>query len=89
MKKQSGALMSSKLIALKQEAISRIAYTVSCQVFLSFMQIGTMLTPPKTLNNKDFPYMTGSPAFGPMFPNPRILDPSVTIALTFLYPLLE
>jgi hypothetical protein len=48
------------------------------------MQKGTTSTLPKSLNNRDFPYMTGSPAIGPIFPNPRIEVASVTIAHNLL-----
>jgi hypothetical protein len=43
------------------------------------MQKGTTSTPPNILKSKDFPYMTGRPARGPIFPRPRIAVPSVTI----------
>lgn len=45
------------------------------------MQIGTTFTPPNTLKSKDFPYITGKPALGPISPKPKIAVPSVTIAL--------
>ncbi len=72
---------------MKYEDKSSIASTVYSGVFLLLMQIGTTLTPPKTLNNNDFPSITGKPDFGPISPKPNIAVPSVTIALTFLYPL--
>lgn len=50
------------------------------------MHTGTTLTPPKTLNSKDLPYITGNPARGPISPKPRIAVPSVTIALICWYP---
>lgn len=53
------------------------------EFYLGYIQNGTISTSPKTLNNKDFPSMTGSPATGPIFPNPKIAVPSVTIAETF------
>lgn len=48
------------------------------------MQKGTTSTSPSTLKSNDFPSITGSPATGPIFPNPKIAVPSVTIAETFL-----
>jgi len=56
---------------------------VSSFVLLLLMQMGTTFTPPKTLNNKDFPSITGRPALGPMSPSPKIAVPSVTIVLIF------
>jgi len=57
-----------------------IAWTYSAGVFLGLMQTGTTSTSPKSLKSKDLPYITGSPALGPMFPYPRTAVPSVTIA---------
>jgi len=48
--------------------------------FLSLIQTGTTYTSPNNLNSNDFPSITGSPAEGPMFPNPNTAVPSVTIA---------
>ena len=62
-------------------SIALISYPV---FFLGYIQNGTTSTSPKHLNNNDFPSITGSPATGPIFPNPNIAVPSVTIAETFL-----
>lgn len=71
-------------MALKNPILLLIALISYYVVFLGYIQNGITSTSPKTLNNKDFPYMTGRPAAGPIFPNPRMAVPSVTIADTFL-----
>jgi len=52
--------------------------------YLGYIQKGTTSTLPKSLKSKDFPSITGNPAIGPIFPNPRIDVPSVTIVHSFL-----
>ena len=39
--------------------------------------------PAKVLKRTHFPSITGSAASGPMFPNPRTAEPSVTTATRF------
>lgn len=75
--------MSYRLIALKNPILLSIALISSCAFFLGYIQKGTISTSPRVLNNNDFPSMTGNPATGPIFPNPKIAVPSVTIADTF------
>ena len=48
--------------------------------FRWWIQTGTTSTSPNNLNSKDFPYITGNPADGPILPKPNIAVPSVTIA---------
>ena len=60
----------------------------SFEVFLLLMQTGTTSTSPRTLKSSDFPYITGSPAFGPISPNPKMAVPSVIIVLNCLEELL-
>lgn len=76
--------MSYKLSALKYPTLLLIAVISSSVVFRGYMQNGMTSTSPRTLKSNDFPSMTGRPATGPMFPNPKIAVPSVTIAETFL-----
>ena len=52
----------------------------ACSGDLGWMHTGTTSTSPSNLNNRDFPSITGKPAFGPIFPYPRTAVPSVTIA---------
>ncbi len=42
--------------------------------------IGKASTPPRYLNNRAFPSMTGKPASGPMSPKPSTLVPSLITA---------
>lgn len=53
--------------------------TYYCIDFLGYIQKGTTSTSPKILKSNDFPYITGKPAIGPIFPNPKIAVPSVTM----------
>jgi hypothetical protein len=75
--------MSYRLIALKYPILLSIALISSCAFFLGYIQNGKISTSPNVLNNNDFPYITGNPATGPIFPNPKIAVPSVTIAEIF------
>jgi len=75
--------MSSKLTPAKFPIKFLIAWIYYYGVFFGLIHTGTTYTPPKCLNKHDFPYMTGNPAFGPIFPNPKIAVPSVTIAHKF------
>lgn len=61
-----------------------MAVIYSSGVSLGYIQNGIISTSPKTLKRIDFPSITGNPATGPMFPNPKMAVPSVTIAETFL-----
>ena len=72
------------MIALKYPTLLLIAVIYYSVDFLGYIQKGTTSTSPKTLKSNDFPSITGNPATGPIFPNPKIAVPSVTIAETFL-----
>ena len=53
-------------------------------LFRGYIQKGITSTFPRILKSTDFPYITGKPAIGPIFPKPNIAVPSVTIKQTFL-----
>ncbi len=59
--------------------------TVSMILSGSFVprQSGNASTPPRYLNRRDLPSMTGMPASGPMSPRPRTLVPSEMTATVF------
>src|SRR5512136_844788 len=59
--------------------------TVSMILSGSFVprQRGYASTPPRYLNRRDLPSMTGIPASGPMSPRPSTLVPSETTATVF------
>lgn len=76
--------MSSRLTAIKFLTLLAMASISYCAVFLGLMQNGTTSTSPSNLNSKDFPYITGKPALGPISPNPRIAVPSVTMTAILL-----
>ncbi len=79
--KQRGAEMSSRLIAPKEGAIAVTAATISSgSVVLS--TIGTESSPAKDFISADLPSMTGSEAFGPIFPSPSTAVPSEITATT-------
>lgn len=66
--KHYGAVISSRLMALKNEATSKMAYIYYYTVSLLLMHIGTTSVPPNDLKSSDFPYITGNPALGPISP---------------------
>ena len=80
--KQSGDLMSSRLMPPKVGAMKRTAWMTSSGVFAS-MQTGKASTPPKRLNSTDLPSMTGSDAVAPMLPRPKTAVPFETTAMVF------
>ena len=82
MPKHFGCSMSSRFTPPKDGVIS---FTVSMIFSGSFVArgMGKASTPPRYLNNRAFPSMTGNPASGPMSPRPRTRVPSVTIATWF------
>ena len=47
----------------------------------TLMQIDTISVPPNSLNNADFPSITGNPPNGVISPYPRTAVPSVTITV--------
>ncbi len=67
--------MSSRLTPPKEGCRN---LTVSMIFSGSFVprQIGYASTPPRYLNRRDLPSMTGMPASGPMSPRPKTLVPS-------------
>src|SRR5207244_9355828 len=80
--KHFGCAMSSRLTPPNEGVMS---LTVSMIFSGSFVAsgIGNASTPPRYLNNRDLPSMTGNPASGPMSPRPRTRVPSVTMATWF------
>ncbi|MNP37955.1 hypothetical protein D3C76_1314350 [compost metagenome] len=74
--------MSSRLIPPKPGDISFTVLTIS-STFLVSKHIGTASTLANSLNNIAFPSITGSPALGPISPNPNTAVPSVTTATRF------
>ena len=77
--KQSGPLISSKLIIAKDGDILRI-YSINFLGSFSCIHTTDILVPPKYLNKTLFPYITGIPAKAPISPRPKTAVPFVTIA---------
>src|SRR2546428_348994 len=77
--KHFGCAMSSRFTPPNEGVMS---LTVSMIFSGSFVArgIGNASTPPRYLNSKDLPSITGNPASGPMSPRPRTRVPSVTMA---------
>ena len=80
--KQRGAEISSKLIPPK---VGEIAFTIEIISSVSFVfnTIGTASTFAKRLKSAALPSMTGIAASGPISPNPRTAEPSLTTATVF------
>ena len=74
--------MSSRFMPPKEGAIN---FTTSMNLsgFLESIIIGTASTPPKCLNSRDFPSITGNPARGPISPSPSMRVASLITATVF------
>ena len=90
--KDSGALISSRLIPPK---VGAIFFTVSINASMSLVptSISNTSIPAKILNNSAFPSITGFEASGPMSPNPKTAVPLLITATklpfaVYLYTLL-
>ncbi len=77
--KHLGLEMSSRLIPPKEGARYFTVLMISSVSFVA-RQIGTASTPPRYLNSRALPSMTGRPASGPMSPRPNTLVPSDMMA---------
>ncbi len=71
--------MSSRLMPPKLGA-SRATVSTSSSTSVQARQIGTASTPPKFLNSRALPSMTGMAPAGPMSPRPSTAVPSETTA---------
>ena len=82
MPKHFGWAMSSRFTPPNEGVMS---LTVSMIFSGSFVAsgMGNASTPPRYLNKRALPSMTGRPASGPMSPRPRTRVPSVTTATWF------
>ena len=80
--KDSGALMSSRLIPPK---VGAIFFTVSIKASMSFVPISISKTSisANILNNNAFPSITGFEASGPISPSPKTAVPLVITATRF------
>ena len=80
--KQSGALMSSRLIAPK---VGSSAQTISASFSgsLSFTSMSKQSMPANFLNRTALPSITGFEASAPIFPSPSTADPLDTTATRF------
>ena len=80
--KDSGALISSRLIPPK---VGAIAFTVSTNLSISVASTSISKTSisENILNNNAFPSITGFEASGPIFPKPKTAVPFVITATKF------
>ena len=80
--KDSGALMSSRLIPPK---VGEIFFTVAMNSSMSFVPTSISKTSisAKILNNKPFPSITGFEASGPISPKPKTAVPFEITATKF------
>ena len=76
---QRGDEMSSRLKPPKVGA-KYLQVAMICSTSCVSKQMGNASTPPNSLNSRAFPSITGSAAFGPMFPSPKTAEPSVITA---------
>ncbi|CSB76916.1 Uncharacterised protein [Vibrio cholerae] len=72
--KQSGALISSKLMPPKVSAMLATV-SINSSMVRCFTSISIESNPAKRLNSSALPSMTGLEAIGPKFPNPKIAVP--------------
>ena len=80
--KDSGALISSKLIPPKVGAIFLTVW-INSSTFLVSTSISKTSIPAKILNNNPFPSITGLEASGPMSPKPKTAVPFEITATKF------
>jgi len=60
-----------------------LTISINLSASCSARAIGKASTAPRNLKRRALPSITGIAAFGPMFPKPRVLEPSVIIAMRF------
>ena len=82
--KHLGAEISSRLTPPYAGAI-RTTVSIISSTFVVSRQIGTALTPPKSLKSSALPSITGNAPIGPISPRPSTAVPSVTISTVLAF----